>query len=42
MLKNLEKENTDLKILYYGKNVHFNEFIEKTNEEILKGVRIVI
>ena len=41
MLRNLEKENADLRIFYYGKNKHYDEFIEKVNEELMKGVQIV-
>jgi len=42
MLRNLEKENADLKIFYYGKNKHYDEFILKVNEELMKGIQIVI
>lgn len=42
MLKNLEDENADLKIFYYGSNKHYDDFIEKVNEDIIKGVQVVI
>ena len=42
MIKNLEKSHTELKISYFGKNRHFDEFISNCNKELLTGIELVI
>ena len=38
MLKQLEADHADLKIMYYGANARFNEFVDSANQEVLGGV----
>ena len=41
MLKQLQMDNTNLKVVHYGENEHFDEFVVKVNEEVLAGVESV-